>query len=58
MSNECKTVKYIILKNFSHFSMTNVDGIVELSISDMILYIYIYIYFFENIKNYMVNHLK
>ena len=36
MSNECKTVKYTILKTFIHFSETNVDCIVELLLSEMI----------------------
>ena len=41
MSNECKTIKYTILKLFSHFSLTNVDCIVELLLSEMIKYLYI-----------------
>ena len=32
VSNDCKIVKYTILKIFSHFSVTNVDSIVELSL--------------------------
>ena len=41
MSNKYKTVKYKILKCFSHFSMTNVNSLVELSLSDMIKVLYI-----------------
>ena len=42
MSNDCKTVKYTILKAFSHFSVTTVDCIVALLISEMIkIFVYL-----------------
>ena len=53
MSNDCKTVKYTILKIFSNFSVKNVDCIVELFLSEMIK-IFVYL----KTEKYMVSILK
>ena len=48
-----QTVKYTILKSFSHFSVTNVDCIVELLLSKMIK-IFVYL----KTEKYIVSLLK
>ena len=53
MSNESKTVKCTILKTFSHFSVTNVNCIVELLLSEMIK-VFVYL----KTEKYMVSLLK